>query len=83
MRWTRRCRARKAVSQGEEIRERSGACKTSDIDAYGEVVWSWHPLLMLSLAEVHSAQPGCDAPSNPRGDGGKKELVTGEITYKP
>jgi hypothetical protein len=22
-------------------------------------------------------------PFNPRGDGGKKELVTGEITYKP
>ena len=37
---------------------------------------------MLSLAEGHSAQPGFDAPFNPRRDGGKKELVTGEITYK-
>jgi nitrate reductase NapE component len=22
------------------------------VAAYGEVVWSWHPLLMLSLAEI-------------------------------
>jgi hypothetical protein len=60
-----------------------GASETSGIDAYGEVVWSWHPLLMLSLAEVHSAQPVSDAPFNPRGDGDKKELVAEEITYKP
>src|SRR5258708_36867031 len=26
--------------------------------ADGEVVWSWHPLLVSSLAEVLSAQPG-------------------------
>jgi hypothetical protein len=55
----------------------------SDAAAYGEVVWSWHPLLMPSLAEAHSAQPGVRCAANPRGDGGKKELVTGEITYKP
>jgi hypothetical protein len=42
-----------------QTRERSRkACKTNGIDAYGEVVWSWHPLLMLSLAEAKAAQPG-------------------------
>jgi hypothetical protein len=30
------------------------------VAAYGEVVWSWHPLLMLSLAEIKSAQSGLD-----------------------
>jgi hypothetical protein len=46
-------------------------------------VWSWHPLLMLSRAEASSAQPGREMPLNPSDDGGKKELVAGEITYKP
>jgi hypothetical protein len=42
-----------------QTRERSReARKTNGAAAYGEVVWSWHPLLMLSLAEVLSAQPG-------------------------
>jgi hypothetical protein len=31
-----------------------------EVAAYGEVVWSWHPLLMPSLAEIKSAQPGVD-----------------------
>jgi hypothetical protein len=36
-------------SQGEAIRERSReARETSGIVADGELVWSWHPLLMLS-----------------------------------
>jgi hypothetical protein len=35
---------------------------------------------MSSRVEVHSAQPGFDVSLNPRGDGGKKELVTGEST---
>jgi hypothetical protein len=46
-------------------------------------VWSRHPLLMLSQAEAYSARPGVRGAANPLGDGGKKELVTGEITYKP
>jgi hypothetical protein len=29
-------------------------------------------LLVSSRAEVHSAQPGAGEPSNPRGDGGKR-----------
>jgi len=59
------------------------ACKTNGADAYGEVVLSWHPLLMLSRAEASSAQPGYEMPFNLRGDGGKQELVTRETTYKP
>jgi hypothetical protein len=42
-----------------QARERfNRARKTNGAEAYGEVVWSWHPLLMLSLAEVLAAQPG-------------------------
>jgi hypothetical protein len=47
--------------------------------AYGEVVWSWHPLLMLSLRR-------CVEPNRERtdrqfaGDGDKKEFVAGEST---
>jgi hypothetical protein len=49
-----------------QTRERSReARETSGIDADGEGVWSWHPLLVSSLAEAHSAQPGCEMPSNP------------------
>jgi hypothetical protein len=48
MRWTRRCRVRMR-SQGGATRERSReARKTSGIDADGEVVWSWYPLLVSS-----------------------------------
>jgi hypothetical protein len=43
-------RARQLVSETRREDERRYAD--------GEVVWSWHPLLMLSLAEVLSAQPG-------------------------
>jgi hypothetical protein len=62
-----------------QTRERSReACKTNGIDAYGEVVWSWHPLLMLSPRGGFGAQPGTRSHSIREGDGGKKELVTGE-----
>jgi hypothetical protein len=59
------------------------ARKTNGAEAYGEVLWSWHPLLMPSRVEACRPNRVSDAPFNPRGDGGKKELVTGEITYKP
>ena len=49
----------------------------AEVAAYGEVVWSWHPLLMLSLAEAKPAQPGQVA-VNPQGDGDKKEFVAEE-----
>src|SRR6266700_5777315 len=55
MRWTRRCRVRMR-SQGEETRERSReARETSGSVADGQSVWSWHPLLVSSFAEVHSS----------------------------
>ena len=42
-------------------------------------MWSWHPLLMLSLAEAKPAQPG-EVAVNPFSDGDKKEFVTEEST---
>ena len=50
-----------------------------EVAAYGEVVWSWHPLLMPSLAEAKPAQPG-EVAVNPQGDGDKKEFVAEEST---
>ena len=55
-------------------------CATSGVCVDGEVVWSWHPLLVSSLAEVSIGPTGRVKPSNSRGDGDKKELVAGEIT---
>jgi len=82
MRWTRRCRVRMR-SQGEEIRERSReARKTSGVVADGEGVWSWHPLLVSSRAEAHSAQPGYEMPCNPCGDGGKRNSSPGRARYR-
>jgi hypothetical protein len=71
------------ISQGSLHCERGSSAQDERRCADGEVVWSWHPLLMSSRAEASSAQPGDEMPFNPSGDGGKKELVTGEITYKP
>ena len=51
-------RANMIAGRVDEIRERSGARETSGMIADGEVVWSWHPLLVSSLAEVLSARPG-------------------------
>ena len=49
MRWTGQRRARRG-SQGELILVSDRTVrKTNDAEAYGEAVWSWHPLLMLSL----------------------------------
>ena len=42
-------------------------------------MWSWHPLLMPSLAEAKPAQPG-EVAVNPLGDGDKKEFVAEERT---
>jgi hypothetical protein len=39
--------------------------KTNGALADGEVVWSWHPLLMLSLAEARSANRVSKASFNP------------------
>jgi hypothetical protein len=42
-----------------------------------QVVWSWHPLLMSSLAEMRRPNRAWTN-RNPRGDGDKKEFVAGE-----
>jgi hypothetical protein len=49
MRWTRRCRVRlRSQGRGHTREQSREAHETSGIVAYGEVVWSWHPLLVLS-----------------------------------
>jgi len=80
MRWTRQCRVRFSGSRGDFIVSDSEAHETSGNVAYGEVVWSWHPLLVSSRAEALVGPTGCATPFNPRGDGDKKELVAGEST---
>jgi len=83
MRWTRRCRVRMG-SQGGESRERSRAAReTSGSVADGQSVWFWHPLLVSSFAEAHSAQPGYEMPCNSRGDGGKRNSSPGRARHKP
>ena len=77
MRWTRRCRVRMR-SQGGESRERSReARKTSGSVADGEVVWSWHPLLVLSARGGTLSPTGMRDAFNPRGDGGKRNSSPG------
>jgi hypothetical protein len=70
--------AHEVAGRGHTRERSTEACETSGIDAYGEVVWSWHPLLVSSLAEAHSAQPGYEMPCNPLGDGGKINSSPGE-----
>jgi hypothetical protein len=82
MRWTRRCRVRMR-SQGGSTRERSReARKTSGSVADGQSVWSWHPLLVSSFAEAHSAQPGYEMPCNPWSDGGKTNSSPGRARHR-
>ena len=76
MRWTLRRRAREC-SQGDSFRERNTARRTSDIEAYGKTVWSWHPLLVLSSRRL--VQPNRVGSSREFvSDGDKQEFVTGE-----
>jgi hypothetical protein len=44
-------------------RERLNGAQTNGAEADGEVVWSWHPLLMLSLAEASIGPTGRETPS--------------------
>jgi hypothetical protein len=65
MRWTRQRRARR-YRRASQTRERFNRVrKTNGAFADGEVVWSWHPLLMLSLAEARSANRVSEASFNP------------------
>jgi len=55
-------------------------CRWRRRAAYGEVVWSWHPLLMSSPQRFSQGPTGSGKTVNPRDDGDKKEFVTGEST---
>jgi hypothetical protein len=48
MRWTRQRRACDGIAGRIALRERYPARKTNGACAYGEGVWSWHPLLVSS-----------------------------------
>src|SRR6266700_3838202 len=74
-------RAKRDRRAGSPVSDRQTR-KTNGAEAYGEIVWSWHPLLMSSRAEASSAQPGYEAIQSARRRW-QKEFVTGEITYKP
>ena len=54
----------------------------SKTGADGEVVWSWHPLL-VSSSWVAERPDRAQRRLQSADDGGKKKLVAGEITYKP
>jgi hypothetical protein len=47
MRWTRQRRARDVTQGGLRLVSDNGV-QTIDVAAYGEAVWSWHPLLVSS-----------------------------------
>jgi hypothetical protein len=47
MRWARQRRARDVSQGGLRLVSDNGA-QTIDVAAYGEAVWSWHPLLVSS-----------------------------------
>jgi len=53
------------VSQGGSYRvvSEQPARKTNDANADGEVVWSWHPLLMPSLCGGEVGPTGFGAPA--------------------
>jgi hypothetical protein len=78
MRWTQAASGAWSWSQGGLWSVSEHSAQTTGEAAYGKTVWSWHPLLVLSLAKAVSTRPGADEPSNSRGDGDKKELVAGE-----
>ena len=48
MRWTRQRRARTGSQGGSSLVSDRRARKTNGAEADGEVVWSWHPLLVSS-----------------------------------
>jgi hypothetical protein len=77
MRWTRQRRRVRCGRRAILIVSGHGA-QTNGAEAYGEVVWSWHPLLMLSLAEARSAQPGVGCAIQFVRRRWQKEFVTGE-----
>jgi hypothetical protein len=58
-------------------RQHMAGRSVGEVAAYGESVWSWHPLLMPRLAEARSAQPG-SARHRSAGRRRQQEFVAGE-----
>ena len=83
MRWTRQRRARDAIAgRVFGLVSDQAARKTNSAEADGKAVWSWHPLL-VSSSRVAERPDRAQRRLQSADDGGKKELVAGEITYKP
>jgi len=63
MRWTRQRPARSS-SQGGSFGfvSEETSHQTNGAEAYGEIVWSWHPLLVLNRRRSLRAQPGSTRP---------------------
>jgi hypothetical protein len=74
-------RGRTALQRlGQDWRAAHGPSKgLVEVAAYGEVVWSWHPLLMSSWRRRSRPNRARHA-AHPFSDGDKKEFVAGEST---
>jgi hypothetical protein len=70
--------ARKGERRAGQLVSDSTARRRTTLKRTAKSCGPGHPLLMLSLAEAPSAQPGYEMPFNPQGEGDKKELVAGE-----
>src|SRR3954464_9532052 len=57
-------------------------CVAGEGAAYGEVVWSWHPMLMSKPAEMRRPDRA-QTSLNPLATVAKRKFVAGESTYKP
>ena len=71
-----------AVAGRDEPRERYAAGKTNDAVADGKTVWSWHPLLVLSLRR--SYEPNRVRQNlNPQTTVTRRIRSPGRARYKP
>ncbi len=82
MRWTRQRRARMAIAGRVNARERSSGARTNGADADGEVVWSWHPLL-VSSSRRRSGPTGRSEAFNPRTTVAKRNSSPGRARRTP
>ena len=82
MRWTRQRRARIAIAGRVNARERSSGARTNGADADGEVVWSWHPLL-VSSSRRRSGPTGRSEAFNPRTTVAKRNSSPGRARRTP
>jgi hypothetical protein len=51
-----------AIAGWMKIRERSDSAQTNDAEAYGQVVWFWHPLLVSSRRRFFEPNRDFDKP---------------------